>query len=220
MIQMQLPHVIYVSSGYIWDLINLTLLNTNIFKNKLILSFVHHVVVQFHYLVIWQTRIFLDQCLVKTTLKSPVKTVLSSQNHLLIWHSYLISLITPPQMFWILDTLVLTKSNHQNFPRKRGLSLFFHINACSLKETFDDHVYLLKCTKKILDLIPVCETRIFKKTSLTSNVNLNNSSFESTSVESTVGGTMLYISNHLSNKPQIDLNIYKKSTGLYFYWNN
>ena len=101
--------------------------------------------------------------------------------------------------------------------KERSLSLFFHINACSLKETFDDHVYLLKCTKKILDLIPVCETRIFKKTSLTSNVNLNNSSFESTSVKSTVGGTMHYISNHLSHKPQIDLNIYKKSTGLYFY---
>ena len=103
------------------------------------------------------------------------------------------------------------------FSQKEKFLSLFHINACSLKETFDDHVYLLKCTKKILDLIPVCETRIFKKTSLTSNVNLNNSSFESTSVESTVGGTMLYISNHLSNKPQIDLNIYKKSTGLYFY---
>ena len=43
----------------------------------------------------------------------------------------------------------------------------------------------------IVDIIAVNETRIHKKTSLTSNVNSNNSYFESTPKESTAGGKML-----------------------------
>ena len=78
-------------------------------------------------------------------------------------------------------------------------------------------MYLLKCTNKTFDIIAVSETRIFKKTSVISNVNLNNYSFESVRTESSAGGTMLYISNHLSYKPQTDLNMSKKSTRIYFY---
>ena len=48
-----------------------------------------------------------------------------------------------------------------------------------------------------------------EKTSLTSNINLNNYSFEFTPTESTAGGTLLYIANHLSYKPRNDLNLYK-----------
>ena len=98
------------------------------------------------------------------------------------------------------------------FPPKEKSPSFFHINASSLNRNFDDLVYLLK--------FAVSETRIFKKTSLTSNVNLNNYSFESTPAESTAGGTMLYISNWLSYKSQTDLNMYQKSTRIYFYGNN
>ena len=64
--------------------------------------------------------------------------------------------------------------------------------------------------KHNFDIIAVSETRISKKTSLTSNINLNNYSFESTPTESTAGGIMLYISNRLSYKPRIYLNMYKK----------
>ena len=39
MIEMQQSKVIYVSSGYIWGVINLTLLTINIFKGQLILGF-------------------------------------------------------------------------------------------------------------------------------------------------------------------------------------
>ena len=53
------------------------------------------------------------------------------------------------------------------------------------------------------------ETRIIKKTFLTSNINLNNYSLEFTPTESTVGGTLLYIAIHLSYKPRNDLNFYK-----------
>ena len=62
--------------------------------------------------------------------------------------------------------------------------------------------------KNFFDIITVSETRISKKTSLTSNVNLNNYSFESTATESTAAGTIL-MSNRLSYKPQIDLNMHK-----------
>ena len=64
---------------------------------------------------------------------------------------------------------------------------------------------------KNFDIIAVSETRISKKTSLTSNINLNNYSFEATPTESTAGGTMLYVSNRLSYKPRTDLNMYKKN---------
>ena len=46
------------------------------------------------------------------------------------------------------------------------------------------------------------------KTSLTSNINLNNYSFAFTPTESTAGGTLPYIANHLSYKSRNDLNLY------------
>ena len=103
------------------------------------------------------------------------------------------------------------------FSQKQKSLSFFDIDACSLNKNFDDLVYLLKCTNKTFDIIAVSETRIFKKTSVISNVNLNNYSFESVRTESSAGGTMLYISNHLSYKLQTDLNMSKKSTRIYFY---
>ena len=48
-----------------------------------------------------------------------------------------------------------------------------------------------------------------KKTSLTSNTNLNNYCFEFTPTEATAGGTVLYIANHLSYKSRNDLNLCK-----------
>ena len=95
--------------------------------------------------------------------------------------------------------------------KEKSLSLSpFHINSCSLSKNFDDLVYLLKYTNKNFDIIAVSETRISKKTSLTSNINLNNYYFETTPTESTAGGTMLYVSNRLSYKSRTDLNMYKK----------
>ena len=72
-------------------------------------------------------------------------------------------------------------------------------------------MYLLKCTNKNSDITAVSETRISKETSLSSNVKLNNNFLKSILTESTAGGTMLFISNHLSFKPIIDLNMYKEN---------
>ena len=81
----------------------------------------------------------------------------------------------------------------------KSLSLF-HINACSLNKNFDDLQHLLSCTKKNFDIIAISETRITKQVSLLYNLNLNNYSFKFTPTETSAGGTLLYIANHLSYK--------------------
>ena len=95
------------------------------------------------------------------------------------------------------------------FLEKSKQLFLFHINTCSLNKNSDDLQHLLKCTNKVFDIVAVSETRIMKKTSLTSNISLNNYSFECTPTESTAGGTLLYIANHLSYKSCNDLNLYK-----------
>ena len=91
------------------------------------------------------------------------------------------------------------------------MPFLFHINACSLNKHFDDLQHLLSSTKKVFDIIAVSETRIRKQVSLLNNLNLNNYSFEFTPIETSAGGTLLYIANHLSYKCLTDLNIYNKN---------
>ena len=95
-------------------------------------------------------------------------------------------------------------------PKNKSLSLF-HINACSLnKNDLDDLQHLLSCTKTKFDIIAISETRITRQVSLLNNLNLDNYSFEFIPTETSAGGTLLYIANHLSYKCHNDLNIYKK----------
>ena len=94
--------------------------------------------------------------------------------------------------------------------KNKSLSLF-HINACSLNKSFDDLQHLLNCTKFFFDIIAISETRITKQVSLLNNLNLNNCYFEFTPTEISAGGTLLYITNHLSYKCCNHLNIYKKN---------
>ena len=65
--------------------------------------------------------------------------------------------------------------------------------------------------KNNFDVVGLTETRITKQLSLLNNLNLNNYSYEFTPTETTAGGTLLYIANHLSYKCRNDLNIYKKN---------
>ena len=65
--------------------------------------------------------------------------------------------------------------------------------------------------QKNFDIIAISETRITKQVSLLSDFNLNNYSFEFTPTETSAGGTLLYIANHLSYKCRNDLNIYNKN---------
>ena len=77
------------------------------------------------------------------------------------------------------------------FYEKISQVFLFHINACSLSKNFDEIEHLLKCTNKDFYIIAVSETRIIRKTSLISNINLQNYSFESTPTESNAGSTLL-----------------------------
>ena len=92
--------------------------------------------------------------------------------------------------------------------KNKSLSLF-HVNACSLNKNFDDLQHLLNCTKNSFDIIAISETRITKQVSLSSNLNLNNYSFEFT--PTSAGGTLHYIANHLSYKCRSDLISIKKT---------
>ena len=123
----------------------------------------------------------------------------------------------PQKMVMILKKITSCKyydideMHNIELPHKNKSLSLFHINTCSLNKNFDDLQYLLSCTKKKIDIIAVSETRITRNVSLLNNLNLNNYSFEFTPTETSAGGTLLYIANHLSYKCRNDLNIYKKN---------
>ena len=99
------------------------------------------------------------------------------------------------------------------FPGKiKSLSLF-HINPSSFSKNFVKLEHLLKYTNSLFDIFVVSETRITKLTILTSNINLQNYSFEFTPTESNARGNLLYIANHLFYKPHPDL-VLKKANQL------
>ena len=112
---------------------------------------------------------------------------------------------TVSSKYYDINELQNLKINNSN-----SLSLF-HINACSLSRNFDDLQHLLSCTNKIFDNIAITDTRIKENVSKTYNLSFKNYSIEFTPTESSAGGTLLYIANHLSYKPCQDLNIYKKN---------
>ena len=94
--------------------------------------------------------------------------------------------------YYDIDEMHNLKIPHKN----KSLSLF-HINACSLNKNFDDLKHLLSSTKTVFDIIAVSETTITKQVSLLNNLNLNHYSFEFTPTETSAGGTLLYIANHI-----------------------
>ena len=110
-----------------------------------------------------------------------------------------------------LHSNIMTEETHNiEIPHKNKSLSLFHINSYSLNKNFDELQHLLSCTKTKFDIIAISETRITKQVSLLNNLNLNNYSFEFTPTETSAGGTLLYIANHLSYKCRNDLNIYKK----------
>ena len=63
---------------------------------------------------------------------------------------------------------------------------------------------------KKIETIAISETQITKQVSLLNNLYLNNYSFEFTPTETSTGGTLLYITSHLSYICCNDLNICNK----------
>ena len=128
--------------------------------------------------------------------------------------------ITVIQKMWYkANFMTLMNCNNWEFPIKKSLS-FFHINSCSLNKNFEELQNLLQSTNIQFDVIAITETRM-TNISVTQNIELSNYSFEHTLMESSAGGTLLYIANPLSYKTCSDLNIYKKIwIRIYFCWNN
>ena len=91
----------------------------------------------------------------------------------------------------------------------KGTLSLFHINSCSLSKNMEDLQYLLNSTSINFDVIAIRETRIVKGKTPVNSLNLMNYSHELYPTESSAGGTLLYIGNHLSYKPRNDLSIYK-----------
>ena len=96
-----------------------------------------------------------------------------------------------------------------NIPNKSKSLSMFHINTCSLSKNFDDLEYLLKTTNMNFDIIAISETRMIKNISKIFNINLNDYAFEFTPTESSSGGTLIYVANHLAYKPR-NPQIYKR----------
>ena len=113
-------------------------------------------------------------------------------------------------MIWMIMIIYdMDEMHNVGISNKNKSWSLFQINPCSLNKNFEDLQYLLSCTKIILT--GVSETRVTKQLSLLNNLNLNNYSYEFTPTETTAGGTLLYIANHLSYKCCNDLNTYKKN---------
>ena len=71
-----------------------------------------------------------------------------------------------------------------------------HVLLIKILTTLDISLVALKQ----FDTIAMSETRITKQVSLSNNLNLNDYSFEFTSIQTSAGGTLFYIANHLSHK--------------------
>ena len=86
-------------------------------------------------------------------------------------------------------------------PNKKNYLSLFHINACSLSKNLSAN----------FDIIAISETRILKNTKIVKNINIPNFSYEFTPTESTAGGTLIYIADHLAYQKRNDLTIYAKN---------
>ena len=94
-------------------------------------------------------------------------------------------------------------------PNKNSCLSLFHINTCSLDKNFEHLEYLIKSTNINFNIIAISETKILKDTNIVKNILIPNFPFESTATESTTGGTLLYIADHIAYQNQNDLNLYK-----------
>lgn len=91
-----------------------------------------------------------------------------------------------------------------------------HINACSLNKNFDVLECLAKCSNKQFDIAFFTETRINRNGTKLYNAILKNYAVELISNESSPGGTLLCLSNHVYfkafNDPDMCKNFELEST--------
>ena len=74
----------------------------------------------------------------------------------------------------------------------------FHINTRSLSKNFGDLEDLLQNRNMNFDIIASSETRTTKNMNKVFNIDLNNYAFKFSPTESSAGGTLIYVANHLA----------------------
>ena len=84
----------------------------------------------------------------------------------------------------------------------------FHLNVCSLSKKFDNFEQLINQLQIEFDFVGIIESRLIKGINLTTNINLKDYVVEHTHIESSAGGTLLYINKKCSYQPRKDI-IYK-----------
>ena len=102
-----------------------------------------------------------------------------------------------------------------NYPKDKNSLSLFHLNIASLSKHKDELETVLTMLDHKFDIIGITESKILKKTPPGYDISLPGYKHYSTPAESSRGGTMLYISDHLNSKPRKDLeNIMYKSEQL------
>ena len=94
----------------------------------------------------------------------------------------------------------IDKMHNIKIPNKNKSMSLFPINVFSLNKYFDDLQHLLSYTENNFHIIAITETKITKQVSLSNNLNLNNFFYEFIPMETSAGGTLLCIVNHISYK--------------------
>ena len=122
-------------------------------------------------------------CIFKTVMNPGITQIIAAQFFLSTPYQ------TTKTSCFVVQTLITTSHRGDKWCLS-CITVFFHINACSLNKKFDDLQDLLSCIKKF-DVIAISETRITKQVSLSNNLNLNNYSFEFTPTETSAGISLL-----------------------------
>ena len=88
------------------------------------------------------------------------------------------------------------------------MTLNIHLNISSLTIHIDKLKLFLSLIKTKFHIICICESRITKNNSLTTNINIPGYNFEHTPIESNADDSLMYISDKIYYKLCNDLKIY------------
>ena len=83
-----------------------------------------------------------------------------------------------------------------------------HLNISSLSSHINELKLLLSSFNLNFDIIDITESRITKPNIPTGNIHIPGYNIEQTPTESSASGTLIYISQKLSCKNRLDLQIY------------
>ena len=104
--------------------------------------------------------------------------------------------------YYDINDFTKTKFSNNNFS-------ILHLNISSISGHIEELKTLLSLTKHKFDIIAISESRIKINNTPINNILIENYSYEHIPTESSAGGVMLYIGNHLNYKIRKDLSIYK-----------